>query len=384
MTKVSAPYLYRKRGIYYLQKRIPKPLIPKYGRSILQRSLRTTNRADAVRLSSSIVSSLEREWQTLLFDMPNTAVSAFDQLTSGLQHELLLSEAMTVYLEDGVKSADIRLCRATETVIKSVIDLAGDKKLTSYTRNDALQFRDALVAKGVAQATVKRHFSRVRAIWNFSAREHGIMTANPFADMNLGGGKAPKKRHPIPTKDIRTIQKLCKELDDDVRWIIATLSDSGMRLAEVIGLHKNDLHLDAEIPFVRLSEHPWWRLKTPTSIRDVPLIGASLWGLRRAFTEAEGSLLFPRYCTIERNKASYASNSLNKWLKAYVPNGCVIHSFGHSFRDRLRAVQCPSDMIDQIGGWQTTGTGQSYVRGYEFDILHTWLRKAMGDHTTLA
>ena len=36
MTKVSAPYLYRKRGVYYLQKRIPKPLIPQYGRSILQ------------------------------------------------------------------------------------------------------------------------------------------------------------------------------------------------------------------------------------------------------------------------------------------------------------------------------------------------------------
>ena len=83
MTKVFAPYLYRKRGIYYLQKRIPKSLIPKYGRSILQRSLRTSNRADAVRLSSSIVSSLEREWQALLFDIPNTSASAFYHLTSG-------------------------------------------------------------------------------------------------------------------------------------------------------------------------------------------------------------------------------------------------------------------------------------------------------------
>ena len=46
MTKVSAPYLYRKRGVYYLQKRIPKPLIPQYGRSILQRSLRTADRAE--------------------------------------------------------------------------------------------------------------------------------------------------------------------------------------------------------------------------------------------------------------------------------------------------------------------------------------------------
>jgi len=67
-----------------------------------------------------------------------------------------------------------------------------------------------------------------------------------------------------------------------MRWIIAALSDSGMRLAEVIGLGVNDLFLDAEVPFVRLVEHPWRRLKTSTSIRDVPLVGASMWGLKSA------------------------------------------------------------------------------------------------------
>ena len=47
-----------------------------------------------------------------------------------------------------------------------------------------------------------------------------------------------------------------------------------------------------------------------------------------------------------------------------MPGGCVIHSFRHSLRDRLRAVQCPSDMIDQIGGWSTAGVGQRYGEGY--------------------
>jgi hypothetical protein len=51
-----------------------------------------------------------------------------------------------------------------------------------------------------------------------------------------------------------------------------------------------------------------------------------------------------------------------------VPDGCVVHSFRHSMRDRLRAVQCPSDIIDQIGGWQTTGVGQGYGDGYPMDI----------------
>ena len=44
-------------------------------------------------------------------------------------------------------------------------------------------------------------------------------------------------------------------------------------------------------------------------------------------------------------------------------------------RDRLRAVQCPSDIIDQIGGWQTAGVGQSYGKGYELDVLYEWMNK---------
>jgi len=170
MTKVSAPYLYRKRGIYYLQKCIPKPLIPKYGRSILQRSLRTSNRADAVRLSSSIVSTIEREWQATLFKIPNESESIFDHLTSGQKHKPMLTVLMQLYLQDGDKATDIRLCQATEAVIKNIFSLAGDKTLSAYTRNDALLFRNKLLARGVSQATVKRHFSRVRAIWNFDAQ----------------------------------------------------------------------------------------------------------------------------------------------------------------------------------------------------------------------
>jgi hypothetical protein len=33
-------------------------------------------------------------------------------------------------------------------------------------------------------------------------------------------------------------------------------------------------------------------------------------------------------------------------------------------RDRLRAVNCPSDMIDQIGGWSSGKVGEGYGDGY--------------------
>jgi hypothetical protein len=46
---------------------------------------------------------------------------------------------------------------------------------------------------------------------------------------------------------------------------------------------------------------------------------------------------------------------LNKWLKSKIGQGYTIHSFRHSMRDRLRAVECPSEIIDQIGGCLHTG-----------------------------
>lgn len=69
------------------------------------------------------------------------------------------------------------------------------------------------------------------------------------------------------------------------------------------------------------------------------------------------------------------SGALNKWLQDYVPEGCVIHSFRHSMRDRLRAVQCPSDMIDQIGGWSTAGVRQAYGKSYDLVKLTFTLRR---------
>jgi len=46
-------------------------------------------------------------------------------------------------------------------------------------------------------------------------------------------------------------------------------------------------------------------------------------------------------------------------------------------RDRLRAVECPADIIDQIGGWSRKGVGDSYGRGYQVEQLHRWMVRAV-------
>ena len=53
--------------------------------------------------------------------------------------------------------------------------------------------------------------------------------------------------------------------------------------------------------------------------------------------------------------ATHASNALNKWLKKDF-DGLTAHCLRHTFRDRLRAVECPIDLIDQIGGWKSVSS----------------------------
>ena len=69
------------------------------------------------------------------------------------------------------------------------------------------------------------------------------------------------------------------------------------------------------------------------------------------------------------------SSALNKWLRNRLGEGNVIHGFRHSMRDRLRAVECPSDLIDQIGGWTRGSVGEGYGKGYELNIKFDWIKK---------
>ena len=158
------------------------------------------------------------------------------------------------------------------------------------------------------------------------------------------------------------------------RWLIALISDIGMRLLEACGLQACDIHLDGDTPYINLVEYPWRRLKTASSSRQVPLVGVSLWAAHRIL-ETGSNLAFPKYCSEARCNANSASAALNKWLKPRVPDGCVIHSFWHSLRDRLRAIECTADIIDAIGGWTTEGIGHQYGQGHSLTVMHGWMRK---------
>ena len=379
----SIPYVYRKRGVYYFSRRVPKDLLEHYRRPNVALSLKTKSSRIARAKSATLAAQLDEQWMNLRWRNDENPLIRFltDQTseTRSSSSAPLLSEGKIIYLSAKASSRPRTFVQSVERAVNNLISVAGNKPIDTYTRKDANLLRDTLFKRGLSGASVKRLLSTIRATLNFVTRELDLDEVSSFSSIFLGDDEKEieKKRNPIPIDSIRSVQNECLRIDDEGRWLIALISDTGMRLSEAVGLHKQDITLNSAHPHVVLKAHPWRRLKTRGSERIVPLAGTALWAVRRAIDRSESEFLFPRYCGHHECKGNSASAALNKWLGPRVPNGCVIHSFRHSFRDRLRAVECPQDIADRLGGWSVVGIGEIYGVGYPEDVLQKWVDRAI-------
>ncbi|KIM00726.1 Phage integrase [Paramagnetospirillum magnetotacticum MS-1] len=286
-----------------------------------------------------------------------------------------MSEAAALYIGAKKKGRPKTFRQGVDRVVSQMIAVAGDKPIDTFSREEANALRNSLREKGLSTPSIKRAFSVVRALINFVSRELGLDEIRTFSSIYFGeeNDDPRAKRSSFGSAELQAIQAACRNLDDEPRWLIGLISDSGMRLAEATGLTKDDVVLDGEFPHVNLRPHPWRPLKTQSSSRIVPLIGLSLWAAQRAVSASSSAFLFPKYCNENECKSNSASAALNKWMSPRVPKGCVVHSFRHSLRDRLRAVECPRDIVDRLGGWTLEGIGETYGKGYPVHVLHKWM-----------
>ena len=364
MVDQSPSYLFTKRDVYYYSRRIPPNMRAIYGKKRLVVSLGTKSLNEGLSLSHALTVKLDMLWGE---DKP--IPNSLDVLVAKVEprkREPRLSEARDSYLGIRGVGKPKTFERAAMRNIEAVISLIGDLKLTHYTTLEAAKVRDALLARGLTVLSVRRMFATINAVFHFAIGEYGLDMKNPFALVHMPQSTR-KKRMPIPIETIRDIQAACFEMDDDLRWLVALLSDTGMRLSEAAGLATEDFCLEHEVPHINLKPHPWRRLKTQQSERQIPLVGAALWAAQRIPREVEGQWCFPRYTNAECCNGNSASAALNKWLKTRFSKEAVVHGFRHSFRDRLRAVNCPTEMIDQLGGWSAHNVGGRY--GFGFNLF---------------
>ena len=363
-------YLWLKSGFYYFRRHVPVDVQRHYERPCVVICLKTKNKSAALRASRSISSKLDNFWMQIR--LSELDVPASHLLVKGkpkatfTSYAPKLSDSLSKYCS--LKGADRTALFFTSAKrnIGYVIDHLGDQPIDTYSSANAASFRDFLIGRGLSISSIARIFGTVRAVVNLTIQETGLDCSNAFSNIYLPK-KSESKRKPIPNDEIILIQKICLDASDERRLLVALISDTGMRLSEALGLVWNDIKLDHEYPHINLAPHSWRHLKTSGSKRLIPLVGVSLDAVKIMHQQSLSTqFLFPSYTNENRCNGNSASAALNKWIKAYTLDG-VIHSFRHSFRDRLRAAEVDLELTDQLGGWALSTVGQGYGMGHTLE-----------------
>ena len=374
-TQKHPQYTYQKKSFYYFSRAVPCDLREHYSTSRLVICLRTKSRYKAELASKNIAFKLDDFWLGLR--LKRVVVPAHNKLLEN-PSELPASDAPTLleaqenYLMTKGVDRNPLFFSHTRRAIGYVTDHIGNKHIDQYSRIDAASFRDHLRRRGLSISSIKRNISCVKAVINFNINELGVECQNAFANVYLQREERQNKRT-INASTIRKIQISSIKKSDELRLLMALISDTGMRLGEAVGLKKEDIYLDVGYPYVDIKKNEVRGLKTSASTRTVPLVGVALKAAKLIKSATGSEYCFPKYIGKGCCKSNSASAAGNKWLKRVGGNGVIVHGLRHSFRDRLREVETPTEVIDQLGGWSAATVGQGYGDGYKMDLLYKYM-----------
>ena len=260
------------------------------------------------------------------------------------------------------------------SAFSTFISLVGDRDVGTYTREDAKLFVHHLQLKGNKTATIRRRINSLSAILNYAYAELDLDKRNPFTKLIIRNeGQDVSKRGTFTNEQLKAGYDKALASGSQVKLLMPLLGETGCRLAEIVGLELHDI--DIENDLIHIRPNSIRRLKTPSSKRTLPLVGYAKTAIKQAMKYSDETYVFPRYVRAGKCKADNASAALGKWLKKDF-DGLTAHCLRHSFRDRLRAVECPMELIDQIGGWSSFGSvGATYGNGFDIKLIRKYLLK---------
>ena len=354
-------YTISRSGTFYYNRRVPSHAVAAYGTHIRQALSPCPIEAEAYATRLSDV--LEASWAS---DKTTTPINIPAVVNSFKPKAYLLSEMAEEYIS--LKKID----RASPNLsLASFIELAGDRDVTSYVRDDAKLFVNDLQRHGNKTATIRRKVNSICAILNYAYAELDVDKRNPFSRLFIKGeGQDANKRGTFTLDQLKRGYDHALSSGSQIKLLMHLLGETGCRLAEIVGLELDDIDMTESLIHIRPNRIR--RLKTSNSTKTLPLVGYAKEAMLLALQHADDHCLYPRYLKDGTCRATHASNALGKWLKNDF--GMTAHSLRHTFRDRLRASGCPLELIDQIGGWSSIGTiGSRYGRGYELGAVRDQL-----------
>jgi integrase len=254
------------------------------------------------------------------------------------------------------------------SAMKNFIKVVGDKSLQDVSRTDVLAFRkwwNERLKMGMSPISANKQMRFVKDILQVVAinNEVNVDYEPLFSKVNFRNDN--KSRPPFEVQYVQnTLLKSLDGLSARDSSVVLAMADTGARLAEIFGLEPEDIKLESEIPHIWIRPREGYSLKTKTSERKIPLVGTALEAFK-SFPEGFEHLGNP----------DVFSNIVNKYLTANnlrpTPQHSI-YSLRHTFKDRLRDIEAPEEIIDDLMGHKKSGP--KYGRGYKLETKYKWLK----------
>ena len=215
----TIPYTFVRGGYFYFSRRVPADLREHYSYHRIVQGLHTTSPQKAKVQASIMAAKLEVYWSQMRLAKSDVIGMSLVRDSSRSSQEVAqnqpqtncpsLLDALEVYLEQKGKGRPKTFRVAAERSCNYLIGLCGNKPLSGYTRQDALQFRDWLVARGLTGSSITRNFSYLKAVINFALSEYALDIRNPFVGIYHDRSAGVLVRKPTPMEAVRNVQSEC-------------------------------------------------------------------------------------------------------------------------------------------------------------------------------
>jgi len=224
--------------------------------------------------------------------------------------------------------------------VNNFIKIVGDTPMHKINRDHARKFynwwagrlRPKDGSKPLTGNSANRDLGNLRKLyrefWEYEGDEN---RENPFRNLSFSKREGLKDIPHFEDEWVRTrllVPGVFEGLNPEAALLVYAMIETGCRPSELANLMPDNIHLDADVPFIQIKGTDKRQLKTLSSVRDIPLVGVSL----EAFRYAPNG--FPHY----RDKGNLLSASL---MKAFRSRGLFptedhrIYSLRHSFEKRM-------------------------------------------------
>jgi integrase len=258
-------------------------------------------------------------------------------------------EAMTKDEAKGLSPNQLRIWRyGRARAVERFVDLVGDKPANELSVDDAIDYtewwRERVVQDNVAAKTANKDIGQLSRMLKEVSIRRRLNLPDLFRGLRLRG-ETDKSRLPYETDFIQTKLPACGALDglnEDARFALYVVMETGLRPSEVVNLQENTIRLDAKIPYVKILPKGR-RLKTEGSEQEIPLVGVALAVMK---LRPQG---FSRY----RDESSQLFATLNKYLleNGLRPtNGHTVYSLRIVSKIGSSRPKLPDSLIDSLMG----------------------------------